>query len=81
MTDRIPPIQTRAAFVDQSGRLTREGQVLLEAMRAALGGDAATTGGSVATADIAPVAVFGGAVGADLAPVGVAIAARDLPPV
>lgn len=43
MSRSIPPILTRAAFVDtRTGVLTREGALLLDALRSALGGDAAT---------------------------------------
>lgn len=43
MTRAVPAVLTRAAFVDlRTGVLTREGALMLNAIRDAIGGDAAT---------------------------------------
>lgn len=43
MTRAVPAVLTRAAFVDlRTGVLTREGALMLDALRSAIGGDAAT---------------------------------------
>lgn len=69
MTRSIPPVLTRAAFVDiRTGILTREGALMLDALRSAMGGDAAT---------VTPVSPLG-----SLDPVSVAVTPLDgLPPV
>jgi hypothetical protein len=65
VTRSIPPILSRAAFVDtRTGVLTREGMLVLDALRSALGGDAAT---------VTPVEPLGA-----LTPVAAPIMALDL---
>jgi hypothetical protein len=71
---------TRAAFVDGRGFLTREGVLFLDAIRSALGGDAAIVNPADPTGALSPVGAFFGASDA-LLPLSVIVAIADLSPV
>lgn len=77
MTRAIPAPARRAAFTDpNTGLLTREGVLFLDALRSALGGDAATVTPNAPVGSLDPVGFSGGAV-AGLQPVAVAQAMAD----
>jgi hypothetical protein len=80
VTRSIPPVPTQAEFVDRAGRLTRPAMALLDAIRSAIGGDAARTTPVEATAGFAPVAVTVRPA-VELAPVPVSAGRADLAPV
>jgi len=76
----VPPILTRAAFVDSRGMLTREASLLLDALRGAVGGNSAEVSPVSPLGALTPVALA--VTAADtLAPVSVSGAAADLSPV